>query len=100
MIEGSKTFRLLAALALSIPLACSVSAGGQIPCADDSSCPTDYPVCSAGKCNAGTVSSAASIAIVSVDGHLPTDMVKGTVGVEVTARANTGVPAGGVTLKG
>lgn len=47
--------RLLAAVVLSLAAACSVDVGGQIPCADDSSCPKDYPVCSAQKCVAGTI---------------------------------------------
>jgi hypothetical protein len=72
--------------------------GGQIPCADDSSCPADYPVCSAGKCNAGVSTKAATIAIVGVEGHSPSDFVRQTVRVDVTARANSGVQS--VSLAG
>ena len=91
--------RALAA-ALSLVAACSVSEGGKIPCADDSSCPTDYPVCTAGKCAAGTPAStsAASIAIVGVDGKLATEPVRQTVHLNVTARAESGVTS--VTLAG
>src|SRR4051812_801504 len=92
MIEvTNRTFRLLAALALSVPLACSVNADGQIPCADDSSCPADYPVCSAGKCAAGTSTSTNSVAIVGVQGHNPGDLLRGTVTLSVTAKANSGI---------
>src|SRR5260370_36753688 len=90
--------RLFAALVLSLAAGCSVSAGGQIPCADDSSCPADYPVCSAGKCNAGVSTKAATIAIVGVEGPSPSDFVRQTVRVDVTARANSGVQS--VSLAG
>ena len=104
MIENSSKLvaRLSAAVILSLVAACSVSAGGQIPCADDSSCPADYPVCSgasasaAGKCIAGSPAAATSVAVVGVDGHAASDFLSGTVRVLVTARASTGV--GSVTL--
>src|SRR5579859_1472663 len=94
MIENSKKLngRLLGAALLSFAAACSVSANGQIPCADDSSCPSDYPVCSAGKCVEGTSSTAvASVSILGVQGKAATDEVRGTVVVTVAAHANSGV---------
>ena len=47
-------YALLAALAVLAP-GCKPSESGNIPCNDDSSCPTDYPQCNragsaAGKC--------------------------------------------------
>ncbi|HTO95541.1 MAG TPA: hypothetical protein VMK66_00745 [Myxococcales bacterium] len=87
---------LFAAAALLLA-GCSVDAAGQIPCADDVSCPTDYPVCSQGKCIAGTSTSSASVAIVGVDGHAPADFLSGTVRVQVTARATSGVQSVALT---
>jgi hypothetical protein len=86
----------LGALALT---ACSVSAGGSIPCADDSSCPSDYPVCQAGKCVAGTPTNTEGVKIVSVNGANPatTPHVNGAaVHIMVSARATSGVAS--VTL--
>ncbi|HZX96112.1 MAG TPA: hypothetical protein VFE90_16445 [Myxococcales bacterium] len=88
--------------ALSLALAACTADGSSVPCADDSSCPHDFPVCTGasasapGKCSAGTSTNSASIAVVGVDGHSPADFVSGTVRVQVTARANTGVQS--VTL--
>ncbi|MFN2547585.1 MAG: beta strand repeat-containing protein, partial [Myxococcales bacterium] len=92
--------RLLAAGALALSAACDVSANGQIPCADDSSCPADYPVCSAGKCVAapGGVKGSASVQIVGVPGKAATDPLRGTVNVQVVAKASSGVKS--VTLDG
>jgi galactose oxidase-like protein len=89
------SIHVLAASALLLG-ACSVDVAGQIPCADDVSCPSDYPVCSQGKCIAGTSTANASVAIVGVDGHAAADFLSGTVRVQVTARATSGVQ--GVTL--
>lgn len=87
-------FKKLSVLLLTFAAAgCSVSASGQVPCVDDSSCPSDYPVCTAGKCVAGTSSAAASVAIVGVPGKAPTDPLRGTVTVQVSARAASGVKA-------
>jgi hypothetical protein len=103
MIHSSRKLLLVALTALTLgSVACSVSAGGEIPCADDSSCPNDYPVCSGatattkGKCIAGTASAASNVAVVGVDGHAPSDFVSGTVRLLVTAKARTGVQS--VTL--
>jgi hypothetical protein len=92
MISSSKrlSFPALAALAL-VAAGCSYSGEGQIPCVDNSSCPSDYPVCgSAGKCVAGTAATS-SVAITGVDGHAATDYLSGTVRVLVSARATSGV---------
>jgi hypothetical protein len=92
MISSSKrlSFPALAALAL-VAAGCSYSGEGQIPCVQDASCPTDYPVCGpAGKCIAGTPT-AASVAITGVDGHAAADYLSGTVRVLVSARATSGV---------
>src|SRR4051812_7865666 len=86
-----RSFRLLAALALAAA-GCSVDAAGKIPCVDDVSCPTDYPVCGpAATCIAGTSSQTASVAIAGVDGHAASDYLSGTVRVLVSARASSGV---------
>ncbi len=92
MISSSKrlSFPALAALAL-VAAGCSYSGEGQIPCVQDASCPTDYPVCGpGGKCIAGTPT-AASVAITGVDGHAAGDYVSATVRVLVSARATSGV---------
>jgi hypothetical protein len=89
--------RLILAAAALFAAGCTATASGQIPCADDSSCPKDFPVCNGaalgkpGKCTSGTVTSTGAIAIVGVDGHATTDEVRGTVRVNVTARASSGV---------
>jgi hypothetical protein len=88
--------RLLAATALLVA-GCGVNAGGQIPCADDSTCPRDYPVCSGatpaatGRCVAGTSTSINTVAIIGVDGHGPADFLRQTVRLSATARALSGV---------
>jgi len=92
MISSSKrlSFPALAALAL-VAAGCSYSGEGQIPCVQDASCPTAYPVCGpAGKCISGTPTPA-SVAITGVDGHAATDYLRGTVRVLVSARATSGV---------
>ena len=92
MISSSKrlSFPALAVLAL-VAAGCSYSGEGQIPCVDNSSCPSDYPVCgSAGKCVAGTAATS-SVAITGVDGHTAADYLSGTVRVLVSARATSGV---------
>src|SRR5215813_11637086 len=82
-------FLALAALALG---ACSGAAGGDVPCVEDVTCPSDYPVCGPqGKCIAGTSTQKAEVAIVGPEGYLPTDLVGGMVRILVTARATTGV---------
>ena len=92
MIDTSKklSIRVLALLTLAAA-GCSVSAGGQIPCADDSSCPNDYPVCSSGKCVAGPSSGQNSVAVVGPEGHAAADFLSGTVRVIVSAKAASGV---------
>jgi len=92
MIETSRTpgLRLFAALLL-LAAGCSILEDKQIPCADDSSCPADYPVCAAGKCTTGTPSSAVSVSIVGVEGHGATDIVRQTVLINVTARSSSGI---------
>ena len=101
MIENSRTLslRLLALSALALAAACNVSASGQIPCADDSSCPASYPVCKSGFCveSSGPVA-AASASIVGVPGKSATDPIRGTVDVQVIARAASGVKS--VSLAG
>ena len=59
--------RIFSALLL-LAAACAVDEGGNIPCADDSSCPKDYPKCDSGKCVAGTptAGSTAFIQVVSL----------------------------------
>ncbi|TMA24457.1 MAG: hypothetical protein E6J78_20510 [Deltaproteobacteria bacterium] len=88
-----KLFLTAAAL---LAAGCSVTAGGQIPCADDSSCPSDYPVCQSGKCVAGTSTSALTVAIIGVDGKSAGAPLKGTVTVKASAHAKAGVKS--VTL--
>ena len=92
MISSSKRLSILALAALALVAAgCSYSGEGQIPCVDNASCPSDYPVCgSAGKCVAGTAATS-SVAITGVDGHAATDFLSGTVRVLVSARASSGV---------
>lgn len=99
--------RILTLSVCAAALACSVSAGSQIPCADDASCPTDYPVCDGanpgkpGVCiaqDATHVSSRASVSIVGVQGREAGAVVRGKVQVVVAARAASGV--GAVTLSG
>src|SRR5207253_2582152 len=65
------SIRLLAVAALAFSAACSVSASGKIPCADDSSCPADYPACKAGAC-VESPSGASGTASVPVDNTAPT----------------------------
>jgi hypothetical protein len=98
MFAFRSTLKLSSLLALALLAACGVSAGGAIPCADDSSCPIDYPVCdvSAGKCIAGTPSpsSAATVQIIAVtrdDGAQSSAAITGTATVTVLARASAGV---------
>ena len=102
MIENSRkvSVRLLALCTLALAAACNVSASGQIPCADDSSCPADYPVCKAGFCVEGTagLTGTASVAIVGVPGKAATDPLRGTIVVQVVAKASSGVKT--LTLDG
>src|SRR5215468_6754869 len=85
------SFFALAALALGAA-ACSGAAGGDVPCVEDLTCPSAYPVCGPqGKCIAGTSTQKAEVAIVGPEGYLPTDLVGGMVRILVTARATTGV---------
>jgi len=76
---------------------CSVSAGGEVPCVEDVSCPHDYPVCSAGKCVAGTPSSRASAQIVGVAGKAAGQPVRSTVTVQVAAKSDSGVKSVSLT---
>jgi hypothetical protein len=95
MIDNSKkpSPRLLAASLLSLLAACNVNASGQIPCADDSSCPASYPRCDPTHvCVTGTPTlGPTTIAFVGVTGHSPADILRLGVQVAVTARATTGV---------
>jgi len=94
MIHPSKTRFLLLLPALAIAVAaCSGASSGEIPCADDSSCPNDFPVCQAGFCRSGTQpqDSAASVSVVGVDGKAAGQPVRGAVTVSVTAKASSGV---------
>ena len=98
------TLQLSALLACAVLAACGVSAGGAIPCADDSSCPTDYPVCdtTAGKCVAGSSASTSTIQVVSVtrdDGASASAPITGTATVTVIARATAGVVKDSVAVK-
>jgi hypothetical protein len=98
MTETSKLIpvRVLAVLALAAA-ACSVEAGNQIPCVEDSSCPNDYPVCGPNaKCIAGSSTAQKSVAVVGAEGHAATDFLSGTVRVIVSAKASSGVES--VTL--
>ena len=90
--------RTAAVVALLAMAACSVNEAGNIPCADDSSCPSDYPVCSAGKCIAGTPTGSDTVQIVSINGvpAASAPHVRGVVHASVVAKASTGV--GAVTL--
>src|SRR4051812_41403513 len=89
---------VLAVLALAAA-GCTVSAAGQIPCADDSSCPIDFPVCgSAGKCEAGTPANHVTAQIVGVAGKQTGAPVRGAVTVQVSAKSSSGVKS--VTLNG
>lgn len=90
-----KRLILLAALALS---ACSVTGSGEIQCADDTSCPSDYPVCQSGKCVSGVLA-----VIAGVEGHSSTDVLHKSIRIDVRARAAGGVKsvslaAGGKTF--
>ena len=87
------SIRLLAVTALALSAACSVNASGKIPCADDSSCPADYPVCKAGVCVESTsgTSGSASVSILGVPSKAATDPLRGTVNVNVVAKASSGV---------
>src|SRR5258705_3729241 len=86
-----KLFLALAASALGAA-ACSGAATGTIPCVEDLTCPSAYPVCGPqGKCIAGTSTQKAEVAIVGPAGYLPTDSVGGTVRMLVSAQATTGV---------
>ncbi|MGZ5748287.1 MAG: hypothetical protein ACXWJ3_19105, partial [Caldimonas sp.] len=102
MIENQRklSVRLLALCALALGAACNVSASGQIPCADDSSCPSNYPVCKAGFCveSASGLAGSASVAIVGVPGKAATDPLRGTIVVQVVAKASSGVKT--LTLDG
>lgn len=85
--------RLLAAAVLSLAAACNVSASGQIPCVDDSSCPATYPVCKAGFCAEGAAGANgnASVAVLGVPGKNATDPLRGTIQLQVVAKASSGV---------
>src|SRR5205085_384928 len=89
--------RLAGALVLTLAAACSVSASGQIPCVDNASCPSDYPVCQAGFCAEGGASTA-DVSVVGVQGKAAADKVRGTVVMTITARADSGVKS--VSLAG
>ena len=93
MIDSSKKLLLSALATVALASAgCSVSADGQIPCVDDSSCPVEFPVCgSGGKCVAGQSSTKVSAQIVGVAGKQTGQPVRGTVTVQVAARSDSGV---------
>ena len=96
MFSIRASLKLSALVAFAALSACGVSAGGAIPCADDSSCPTDYPRCdpAQNKCVAGTPTAGpASTVIVGVVGRDPssTAPVRGTVTFSVVARSTSGV---------
>jgi len=91
MIDSSKKL-LLQALSVLALAAAGCTGAGQIPCVDNSSCPSDYPVCgSAGKCVAGTSNTQVSVRIIGVAGKQPGDPVRGTVIVQVSAQSLSGV---------
>jgi len=93
MMEFSKKSLLPPLVVLALGVAgCPIQAGDQIPCVEDVTCPSQYPVCGpSGKCIAGTSGARASVAIVGADGYAPTDLLSGTVRMLVVARAATGV---------
>src|SRR5712664_594789 len=93
MMEFSKKSLLPPLVVLALGVAgCPIQAGDQIPCVEDLTCPSQYPVCGpSGKCIAGTSSARATVAIVGADGYAPTDLLSGTVRMLVAARAATGV---------
>jgi hypothetical protein len=93
MMEFSKKSLLPPLVVLALGVAgCPIQAGDQIPCVEDLTCPSQYPVCGpSGKCIAGTSSARATVAIVGADGYAPTDLLSGTVRMLVVARAATGV---------
>ena len=97
MIENSKKLLVVFAAAALFAAGCSVSASGQIPCVDDSSCPADYPSCKSGFCVEGGTTTA-SVSIIGVPGKSAADPLKGTVTVQVSAKANSGVKS--VSLAG
>src|SRR5262249_1966027 len=85
------SFLALAALALGAA-SCSGAASGDIPCVEDLTCPSAYPVCGPqGKCIAGTSTQKAEVAIVGPEGYMPSEFVAGPVRILVSARATTGV---------
>src|SRR5436190_22352797 len=82
---------ILAALALGVT-ACAGTAGGDIPCIEDVTCPDQYPVCGpSGTCTAGSSREKASVAIACPEGYKPTAFVKGAFRMLVPARAVPGV---------
>jgi len=86
----------LALCAAALLCACSTNEAGKIPCADDSSCPRDYPSCQSGTCTAPTASSTGAVSIIGVVGKQQSDPLRGTVTVLATASAYSGVKS--VTL--
>src|ERR1041384_2846953 len=91
MIENSKKLLVVFAAAALFAAGCSVSASGQIPCVDDSSCPADYPSCKSGFCVEGGTTATASASILGVPGKAAADPLKGPATVQVSGRANWGV---------
>lgn len=97
MTSKRMQMKLFVALAALAAAACNVDESGKIKCADDSSCPSDYPVCGSGVCIAGTSTTQNAVAVIGVAGKQSTDPVRGTVTVQVAARASTGVASVALT---
>lgn len=93
--------RALVATLTVLVSACSVDANKAIPCYDNSACPKDYPECSGatkdapGTCgpagSGGTPTAAASIKVVGAEGAPSGATVRGTVKIDVVARADAGI---------
>jgi len=91
MIDSSKKLLLRALSVVALAVA-GCTGAGQIPCVDNSSCPSDYPVCgAAGKCVAGTSSTQVSVKIIGVAGKQPGEPVRGTATIQVSAQSVSGV---------
>ncbi len=97
MTSKRMQMKLVVAAVSLAAAACSVNESGKIQCIDDSSCPRDYPVCGGGFCVEGTSTTQNSVAVIGVPGKQSTDPVRGTVTVQVAARAASGVASVALT---
>ena len=100
--SSTAALRIAACLAALAVAGCNVSDSGNVPCADDSSCPSDYPKCDTTQakpvCIAGTPTND-TVQIVTVGGVAAASAPpqKGTIHIGVLAKASSGVSSVALT---